>query len=67
MGTIEKKVCDNCKKETAKDEMYVGFESNDGFTIIIKFLAGSRHFPFYELDFCKIECFKEFLEKLLMR
>jgi len=64
---IEKKVCDNCKKETEMNGMYLCFVGDDHFGISLKYLGAYRHFPFENLDFCSTDCFKEFLEKLLMQ
>jgi len=67
---IKKKICDNCKKETKPNEMYLTIEQGEKrayFKIILKYLAGSREFPYSQLDFCSTECLTTFLEKLLLK
>lgn len=64
---IVKKICDGCRKETKKNEMYLTLEGDPDPTIWLKYFAGVKPFQFSEgLDFCSIECFKAFLEKLLI-
>lgn len=64
---IEKMVCDNCMKETKLGKMYLTFDGDNRFGISVSHSAGRRHFIFTELDFCCFECFKEFLEELLLK
>jgi len=62
---ISKKVCDGCRKETGLKEMYLSITGE--FSIALKYLAGIKSFPKRDLDFCSIDCFKAFLDKLLLK
>jgi len=62
---IKKKVCDACKTERKIDEMYLSIEGEFMFSIKYKF--GFKFFNRTKLDFCSLDCFKDFIEKVLMK